>query len=180
LNGASIVAGDVLYGVRSSGLHTNGWSLARKLFFEIGGYGIDDAPQELGGGSLADVLLEPHANYVMPIRRALDAGIAIKAMAHITGGGLVENVPRVLPGGLGAVVQLGSWKTQPVFTMMQRLGEIEVEEMHRVFNMGIGLVVIAPAGLRAAIAAAMAPFDVWEIGYVQAGVAGTQLRAEVA
>jgi phosphoribosylformylglycinamidine cyclo-ligase len=180
LDGASIMAGDVLYGVSSSGLHTNGWSLARKLFFELGGYGIDDKPAELGGVSLADVLLEPHANYVMPIRRAIDAGVAIKAMAHITGGGLVENVPRVLPAGLGAVVQVGSWKTQPVFTMMQGLGDIETEEMHRVFNMGVGLVVIAGPGLRAELAAAMAPFEVWEIGQVEAGVAGTQLRAEVA
>ena len=76
---------------------------ARKLLFEMEGYGIDDAPEELGGATLADVLLEPHANYVMPIRRALDAGIRVKAMAHITGGGVVENVPRVLPEGLGVV-----------------------------------------------------------------------------
>ncbi len=180
LNGASIVAGDVLYGVSSSGLHTNGWSLARKLIFEMGGFTIDDRPAELGGASLAEVLLEPHANYVMPIRRALDAGIPIKAMAHITGGGLVENVPRVLPEGLGAIVQLGSWKTQPVFGMMQKLGGIDVEEMHRVFNMGIGLVVIAAPGLLAEIEAAMAPFEVWQIGHVDASAKGTELRTEVA
>jgi phosphoribosylformylglycinamidine cyclo-ligase len=178
ITGEGIAAGDVVYGVGSTGLHTNGWSLARKLFFELGGYGIEDRPAELGGASLADVLLEPHGNYVMPIRRALDAGIAVKGMAHITGGGLIENVPRVLPEGLGAVIDPQSWEAQPVFGMMQRLGEIDREEMHRVFNMGVGLVVIAESGLRERLAAAMAPFKVWEIGRVESGVSGTVLRAE--
>jgi len=174
ITGAGIVAGDVLYGVSSSGLHTNGWSLARKLFFELGGYGIDDAPEELGA-TLADVLLEPHANYVMPIRRALDAGVAIKGMAHITGGGLVENVPRVLPDGLGAVIAMKSWEPQPVFRMMQRLGPIEMYEMHRVFNMGVGLVVIAKPGLQQELAVAMKPFKVWELGRVDGAVDGVLL-----
>jgi phosphoribosylformylglycinamidine cyclo-ligase len=166
ITGDSIIAGDVVYGVASTGLHTNGWSLARKLFFEIGSYSIDDTPEELGGASLADVLLEPHANYVMPIRRALDAGLAIKGMAHITG------------GGLGVVIDPNAWDKQPVFALMQRLGSIDREEMHRVFNMGIGLVVIASAGLLERLAAAMSPFRVWEIGHVDSSVAGTVLRAE--
>jgi len=178
ITGSTITEGDVLYGVSSSGLHTNGWSLARKLFFEIGGYSIEDRPEELGGASLADVLLEPHANYVMPIRRALEAGIPVKGMAHITGGGLIENVPRVLPSGLGVVIDPHSWDAQPVFAMMQRIGSIDREEMHRVFNMGVGLVVIAPAGLLEALAAAMSPFHVWEIGRVDGSVVGTVLRAE--
>jgi phosphoribosylformylglycinamidine cyclo-ligase len=178
ITGDSIIAGDVVYGVASTGLHTNGWSLARKLFFEIGSYSIDDTPEELGGASLADVLLEPHANYVMPIRRALDAGLAIKGMAHITGGGLIENVPRILPQGLGVVIDPNAWDKQPVFALMQRLGSIDREEMHRVFNMGIGLVVIASAGLLERLAAAMSPFRVWEIGHVDSSVAGTVLRAE--
>jgi phosphoribosylformylglycinamidine cyclo-ligase len=178
ITGSTITEGDVLYGVGSSGLHTNGWSLARKLFFEIGGYSINDTPEELGGVSLADVLLEPHANYVLPIRRALEAGIPVKGMAHITGGGLIENVPRVLPSGLGVVIDPNSWDAQPVFAMMQRIGSIDREEMHRVFNMGVGLVVIAPAGLREALATAMAPFRVWEIGRVDGSVVGTVLRAE--
>lgn len=178
ITGETIVEGDVLYGVSSTGLHTNGWSLARKLFFEMGGYGIDDTPEELGGPSLADVLLAPHGNYVMPIRRALDAGLAIKGMAHITGGGLIENVPRVLPEGLGVVIDPDAWEKQPVFAMMQRIGSIDREEMHRVFNMGVGLVVIGPAGLLAELQAAMSPFRVWEIGKVDSSVVGTVLRAE--
>jgi phosphoribosylformylglycinamidine cyclo-ligase len=175
ITGSHIVEGDALYAVSSTGLHTNGWSLARKLLFEMNGYGVHDAPEELGGATLADVLLTPHGNYVMPIRRALDGGVAIKGMAHITGGGLVENVPRVLPEGLGAVVALESWTPQPIFSMLQRLGEIETYEMYRAFNMGVGLVVIAEAGLKEKLAAAMKPFDVWELGRVDSGVAGVRL-----
>jgi phosphoribosylformylglycinamidine cyclo-ligase len=175
LTGASIVAGDVLYGVSSSGLHTNGWSLARKLLFDMQGYGIIDRPAELNGASLADVLLEPHANYVVPIRRALDAGIPVKAMAHITGGGVVENVPRVLPKGLGVIIDRATWTPQPIFKLMQSLGNIEDVEMHRTFNMGVGLVIVAPAGYVQDLASAMPDFKVWELGKVVAGVTGTQL-----
>ena len=180
ITGATISDGDVLYGVSSTGLHTNGWSLARKLLFEIGGHKIDDTPEELRGCSLADVLLEPHGSYVQPIRRALDAGIPIKGMAHITGGGLLENVPRVLPQGLGAVIDLASWTPQPVFEMMQKIGNITEAEMFRTFNMGVGLVVIAPAGQEDALAAAMEPFDVWKLGEVRSGSEGVSLQGKQA
>jgi len=175
ITGAAIVEGDMLYGVSSTGLHTNGWSLARKLLFEMNGFAIDEAMEELDGKTLADVLLQPHANYVMPIRRALDAGVAIKGMAHITGGGLVENVPRVLPDGLGAVIDMSSWTPQPIFGLMQRLGSIETLEMNRAFNMGVGLVVIGAAGLEKKLAEAMKPFAVWELGVVKSGVDGVVL-----
>jgi phosphoribosylformylglycinamidine cyclo-ligase len=174
LTGTNIVAGDVLYGVASSGLHTNGWSLARKLLFEINKLDIHSPQRELNGETLADVLLEPHANYVAPIRRALDANIPIKGMAHITGGGLVENTPRILPEGVGATIDRSTWTPQPIFTWLQQLGRIPDEEMHRVFNMGIGLVVIAPAGQHAALAEAFAPFQVAEIGRVQSNRTGVQ------
>jgi len=172
LTGAGIVAGDVLYGVNSSGVHTNGWSLARKVLFERGGYVIDARPIELDGESLADVLLKPHANYVMAIRRILDAGIPVKGMAHITGGGLVENVPRILPEGLGALIDRRTWTPQPIFALMQKIGNIEALEMHRTFNMGVGLVIAAPAGLQNDLATAIAEFPalrVWELGRVEAG-----------
>jgi len=172
ITGASIKTGDVLYGVNSSGLHTNGWSLARKLFFEMNDYDIHARPEELEGASLADVLLAPHTNYVAAIRAVLDAGVDVKGMAHITGGGLVENVPRVLPEGLGAVIDRRTWTPQPVFAMMQRLGNIDDVEMHRVFNMGVGLVMVAAAGSLEKIAAAMKGFPalrVWELGRVEAG-----------
>jgi phosphoribosylformylglycinamidine cyclo-ligase len=172
LTGANIVAGDILYGVQSSGLHTNGWSLARKLLFDINKLDIHQPQRELNGANLADVLLEPHANYVTPIRRALDAKIPIKGMAHITGGGLIENTPRILPQGLGATIDRATWKPQPIFTWLQQLGRVPDEEMHRVFNMGIGLVVIAPPGHNAALAKAFAPFTVAEIGRVDPNCTG--------
>jgi phosphoribosylformylglycinamidine cyclo-ligase len=174
LTGANIVAGDVLYGVSSSGLHTNGWSLARKLLFEINKFDIHETRPELKGANLADVLLEPHANYVTPIRRALDTGIPIKGMAHITGGGLIENTPRILPNGLGAVIDRTSWKPQPIFTWLQQLGRIGDEEMHRVFNMGIGLVVVTPAGQQSALGQAFVGFSVAEIGRVEANRTGVR------
>jgi phosphoribosylformylglycinamidine cyclo-ligase len=172
LTGAEIVAGDILYGVQSSGLHTNGWSLARKLLFEVNRFNIHEPQRELQGATLADILLEPHANYVTPIRRALDANIPIKGMAHITGGGLIENTPRILPAGLGAVIDRASWTPQSIFSWLQQLGRVPDDEMHRVFNMGIGLVVVAPPGLQAALAQTFAPFSVAEIGRVESDRTG--------
>lgn len=177
LTGANTVAGDVLYAINSSGLHTNGFSLARKLIFEIGGYAIDAQPDELEGKSIADVLLAPHANYVAPVKRILDAGIPVKGMAHITGGGLVENVPRVLPEGLGAVIDPATWTPQPIFSLMQRLGNIDDHEMNRAFNMGVGLVIVAPPGLQANLSAAIADFTqfkVWELGRVEGSASGVR------
>ena len=172
LTGTSITAGDILYGVSSSGLHTNGWSLARKLLFDINKFDIHEPRPELKGAKLADTLLEPHANYVTPIRRALDHNLPIKGMAHITGGGLIENTPRILPEGLGAVIDRSTWKPQPIFTWLQQLGHIGDEEMHRVFNMGIGLVIVAPAGYHSVLARTFTPFSVVEIGRVEANRTG--------
>lgn len=177
LTGAEIKAGDVLYGVNSSGLHTNGYSLARKLFFEIAGADINGAPAELRGMSVADVLLAPHTNYVAPVRAILDAGVPVKGMAHITGGGLTENVPRIIPEGLGVVIDRSTWTPQPVFTMMQRLGNIPDAEMFRAFNMGVGLVIVARAGLRDEMASLLTPYGhlrIWELGRVEANASGVQ------
>ncbi|MGA7157609.1 MAG: phosphoribosylformylglycinamidine cyclo-ligase [Acidobacteriaceae bacterium] len=177
LTGANIVAGDVLYAINSSGLHTNGFSLARKLIFEMGGFAIDARPEDLEGKSLADALLAPHANYVAPVKSILDASIPIKGMAHITGGGLVENVPRVLPDGLGVVIDRSTWKPQPIFSLMQRIGEIDDHEMHRTFNMGVGLVLVGPPGLEADLMNALKSFPafrVWELGRVEANTSGVR------
>lgn len=177
LTGAEIRAGDVLYAVNSSGLHTNGYSLARKLFFEVAGLGIEARPEELAGASLADVLLAPHTNYVAPVRAVLEAGVPVKGMAHITGGGLTENVPRIVPKGLGVVIDRATWMPQPVFAMMQRLGNIPDAEMFRAFNMGVGLVIVAPAGWQQQLASLLQPFPqlrVWELGRVEAGVEGVR------
>ena len=171
LTGATIRPGDVLYAINSSGLHTNGYSLARKLFFEIAGLNVNATPTELGGATVADVLLAPHTNYVAPMRAVLEAGVPVKGMAHVTGGGLTENVPRILPEGLGVVIDRATWTPQPVFAMMQRLGNIPAPEMLRAFNMGVGLVIIAPAGLEPQLASLLKPFPhlrVWELGRVEA------------
>ncbi|NOZ02995.1 MAG: phosphoribosylformylglycinamidine cyclo-ligase, partial [FCB group bacterium] len=121
ITGESITPGDVVLGLPSSGLHTNGYSLARKLFFEVGGYTVDSIPPELGK-SVGETLLEPHINYTRHISSLLEKDIEIKGMAHITGGGLLENIPRILPEGCAVELQKGSWPIPPVFTLMQQLG----------------------------------------------------------
>jgi phosphoribosylformylglycinamidine cyclo-ligase len=177
LTGSGIVAGDVLYAVNSSGLHTNGFSLARKLIFEIGGHSVNDKPEQLGGASIADVLLAPHANYVAAVKSVLSACIPVKGMAHITGGGLVENIPRILPEGLGVVIDRATWKPQAIFEMMMKIGNVAELEMYRTFNMGVGLVMIGPPGLLRDLSAAMsvAPhLRVWECGRVEANAEGVR------
>lgn len=177
IDGSKIAPGDVLYAINSSGLHTNGFSLARKLIFELAGHSVNDTPAVLGGASIADVLLEPHANYVAPVQAILRAGVGIKGMAHITGGGLVENTPRVLPNGLGCVIDRSTWTPQAVFPWMQQLGQIEELEMYRTFNMGVGLVLVAPAGLQGDIADAISSYPslhVWELGRVEEGISGVR------
>jgi phosphoribosylformylglycinamidine cyclo-ligase len=111
------------------------------------------------------------------VRNILGAGIPVKGMAHITGGGLVENVPRILPDGLGVVIDCATWTPQPIFALMQRLGNIDDLEMHRTFNMGVGLVLIAPPGLQSNLAAAITGFPalrVWELGRVEASASGVR------
>ncbi len=143
ITGEAIKAGDVVLGLPSSGLHTNGYSFARKLFFEIGGYDVNDTISELEQ-SVGLTLLEPHINYTNHVFSVLDKGLDIKGIAHITGGGLVENIPRILPEGCGVEIQKGSWPILPVFSVMQSIGNVDEKEMFRVFNMGIGMVFIVP------------------------------------
>lgn len=138
LTGAKIYAGDVLLGLPSTGLHTNGYSLARKLFFEIAGAAPHTHLAELGC-TVAEELLKVHRSYLKPIRALHKAGI-LKGAAHITGGGITENTPRMLPAGLGAEIRLGSWPVLPVFEVMRRIGNIPEEDYRRTFNLGIGMI----------------------------------------
>ena len=140
LDGRSIVPGDVLIGLPSSGLHTNGYSLARRIVFETLGLAVDSHVPELGG-LLGDALLEPHRSY-LPFVRPLLSGQRIKGMAHITGGGITDNLPRVLPRGTRAVVRVGSWDVPPMFQWLQAAGDVPVDDMRRTFNMGVGLVLV--------------------------------------
>jgi phosphoribosylformylglycinamidine cyclo-ligase len=143
IDGGTIRTGDVLIGLPSSGLHTNGYSLARKVFFERCGLGADSYVPELSA-TAGDVLLATHRSYLMPIRPLLHAGL-VKGMAHITGGGITENLPRVLPAGCAAEIDRTSWVTPPLFTFIAERGGISGEEMFRAFNMGIGLIVACEA-----------------------------------
>lgn len=139
--GKDIVPGDLVFGLNSSGLHTNGYSLARKLFFDVAKLDVGSWHPELGA-LVGDVLLAPHLNYTLPVQHLLQKGVKIKGMAHITGGGFIENIPRVLPQGCGVEIQKKSWEIPPVFSVMQQLGQLPDTEMFHTFNMGIGLVMI--------------------------------------
>jgi phosphoribosylformylglycinamidine cyclo-ligase len=169
ITGENIKPGDVVLGLPSNGLHTNGYSFARKLFFEIGEYDVNDTTPELEK-SVGLTLLEPHINYTNHVFATLDAGIDVKGIAHITGGGLVENIPRILPDGCGVEIQKGSWPNIPVFDVMQSIGNVDEDEMYRVFNMGIGMTfIVNPDNIGAVTDALKDLTDVYEVGFVVSG-----------
>jgi phosphoribosylformylglycinamidine cyclo-ligase len=143
ITGAAIEPGEVLLGLPSTGLHTNGYSLARKLFFEVAGYKPKQRIPALKQ-TVADALLAIHRSYLPVIQRLVRANL-VSGMAHITGGGITENLPRILPKGIAARVQLGSWPVLPLFNHLQELGSVSQEEMLRTFNLGIGLIAVIPS-----------------------------------
>jgi len=138
LTGKRIRAGDVLIGLPSTGLHTNGYSLARKLLFDVAGYQPFTFLPELGA-TLADVLLEVHRSYLKPIRALIEIGL-LRGAAHITGGGLTDNMPRVLPEGLAAEIDTRAWTIPPIFELLRRLGNLPEDDYRRTFNLGVGMV----------------------------------------
>jgi phosphoribosylformylglycinamidine cyclo-ligase len=142
VTGKTVEPGDVLMGLASNGLHTNGYSLARKLLFTVARYSTDTYVNEMKG-KVGGELMRTHKSYWPVIKKLVEAD-AVSAMAHITGGGITENVPRVLPKGMGAQVELGTWPSQPIFEHLQKLGSVPQDEMLRTFNMGIGLVLVVP------------------------------------
>jgi phosphoribosylformylglycinamidine cyclo-ligase len=143
ITGEHIQVGDVLVGLPSNGLHTNGYSLARKLLFEVAKYGPDHYVNELKDKTGA-ALMRTHRSYLSVIKKLTGAEV-VSGMAHITGGGITENLPRILPKGMGAVIDRSSWTVPPLFEHLQRLGNVEDDEMLRTFNMGIGLIAVIPA-----------------------------------
>ena len=145
ITGEKIAPGHVAVGINSNGLHTNGFSLARKILFDKAGYTVNDKPAELNGESVGEALLKPHICYYPAIRAALDSGIALDGIAHITGGGLYDNVPRILPEGVGVVFDVKDMPIPPIFKLMVEKGEVGHEEAYRVFNMGVGMVWFVPA-----------------------------------
>ncbi len=143
ITGKEVQPGDLLLGLPANGLHTNGYSLARKLFFEVAHYSPETYVNDLKGKA-GEELMKSHKSYWPVLRKLIDAEL-VHAMAHITGGGITDNLPRVLPKGAAAIVEAGTWPMLPVFTHLQKLGNVPQDEMLRTFNMGIGMVLVVPA-----------------------------------
>jgi phosphoribosylformylglycinamidine cyclo-ligase len=163
IDGSGIVEGDVVLGLASSGAHSNGYSLIRKI---IAVKGVDLSAQ-FHGRALSDVILEPTRIYVKPVLK-LVKGVAVKGLAHITGGGLLENVPRILPARLAARIERAAWNLPPLFRWLKEEGNIADSELYRVFNCGIGMVaVVAPADAARAVKTLKAAGETaWRIGRV--------------
>ena len=178
ITGGEIEPGDVLYGFASNGLHTNGYSLARKVLFADGGPPPDAVLDELGE-SLSNALLRVHSSY-LPVIRALRNEPAVRGFAHLTGGGWFDNIRRILPEGCRAVVRRGSWTVPPVFRLIQRRGGVDETEMHRVFNMGVGLVLVGAPSVADAVRSASVANGVasWEVGRIEAGDRGVEFRGD--
>jgi phosphoribosylformylglycinamidine cyclo-ligase len=173
LDGSRVAAGDVLVGLPSSGLHTNGYSLARKVVFEKAGLKIGDKAPWNPKRTVGQSLLEPHLSYLKAIRPLLGSS-ALHGMAHITGGGITDNLPRILPDGTHALIRMGSWPVPDLFQYLEETGEVEAEEMLRVFNMGIGMILaVAPSGLAEVLGLLRSVGQKsWVIGTVQPGGSG--------
>lgn len=169
IDGKTIAPGDVLLALPSAGLHTNGYSLARKLFFEIAGYKPDTHIPELGM-TAGEALLLPHLSYLKPLDGLLDRGV-IKGLAHITGGGLTDNIPRILPEGTAVKIDKDSWSIPPLFELLRRLGNVSERELYRTFNTGLGMVILCSPNDAEAVASHLRSQGetVYEIGNVVTG-----------
>ncbi|HOT01859.1 MAG TPA: phosphoribosylformylglycinamidine cyclo-ligase [Acidobacteriota bacterium] len=176
LDGSAVRPGDVVLGLPSAGLHTNGYSLARKIFFDHLGLWPETPVEELGG-TVGEVLLRPHRGYLKSLGPCLERGL-VRALAHITGGGLLENIPRILPAGCSVEIRRGAWPVPPVFTFMAREGRVAEAEMFRVFNMGIGMAVIVAPDAADEVETMLRGTEgaVYRIGAVTAGAGGVVLR----
>jgi phosphoribosylformylglycinamidine cyclo-ligase len=175
IDGSGISPGDSLIGLPSSGLHTNGYSLARRIAFEIAGLRVDQVVPELGT-TVGQALMVPHRSYLPVIRPLLGKGL-IKGMAHVTGGGLTDNVPRMLPTGARALIDRSTWTPPPLFRWLQRAGGVPDDDMSRTFNLGIGLVIVCAGRDEAAVVAALAEAGepgAIRIGEVRAGREGVK------
>jgi phosphoribosylformylglycinamidine cyclo-ligase len=174
IDGHSISPGDTVLGIASSGLHSNGYSLVRKVVFDLAGLGVHDEVPELGGQTVGDALLTPTRIYARPVRKILQHyrhKNVVHGIAHITGGGLRDNLERVLPEGTRAVLDRTSWQVPPVFHWLQSLGNIDDDEMERVFNMGIGLVMVFDPYFENTIRSMLADagLPAWTLGKITSG-----------
>jgi phosphoribosylformylglycinamidine cyclo-ligase len=151
VDGRALVPGDVLIGIPSSGLHTNGYSLARRIAFEVAGLSFGSHVPELGG-SIGEALLAPHRSYLRVLQPLLDRQL-VKGLAHITGGGITDNLPRILPEAMGAAIARSAWEVPLIFQWLQRIGQVGDDEMLRAFNMGVGMIVACEAGYQSEVLA---------------------------
>jgi phosphoribosylformylglycinamidine cyclo-ligase len=173
LDGARIAPGDAVLGLPSSGLHTNGYSLARRVLDALDW----DTHHDALGATPGEALLAPHRCYLEPVARLKQAGVEVRGLAHITGGGVVDNLPRILPAGLGAHIWRGTWPEPPIFGLIQQLGNIADAEMFHVFNMGLGMLAVVPPE-QVATAQAALPEGLHVVGEVVAGAQGVTLAAQ--
>jgi len=175
IDGSTVLYGDLVVGISSSGLHSNGYSLVRKVFFDLKGLGPDTYMEEFGR-TLGEELLEPTKIYVKAFNQLRDAGLDVKAMAHVTGGGIPGNLPRVLPEGMEAVIRAGTWPEQPIFQVIRELGNIPEPEMKKTFNLGIGYIVILSPdqGDRALSILNSSGYESFVIGEIQKGTTGVR------
>jgi len=173
IDGRSIAVGDRIYALPSNGLHTNGYSLVRRIVFDKLGLAAGDVADEFEG-TVADELLRVHRSYLAPVQR-LRQEAAIKGLAHITGGGVLENLPRVLPASCDAVIHRDSWEVPAVFTFLQKHGEVEEQEMFRVFNMGLGMLIVVSNEDAVAAGRLEDQLGLIEVGEIKAGAGRVQL-----
>jgi len=179
VDGRQIQAGDVPLGIASSGLHSNGYSLVRKAVFEMGGLTGSDRVPEIDGRTVDDILLTPTRLYARPVKRVLQhyrVKQVVHGIAHITGGGLVENLARIVPDSVQIMLERGAWRVPPVFPWVQRLGTIAANEMEQVFNMGIGMVLVVSPHFADSIQSQLGDlgFDTWRIGSVRAATSAEE------
>ena len=171
IDGGRIQAGDLILGLPSSGLHTNGYSLARKVLA-----GQDWLPPHPTlGQPIGEALLVPHRAYLNEVRQLWLAGIDVRGLAHITGGGLIDSPPRIFPAGLGAIIRQGSWPILPIFDLIQQLGQISDQEMAHVFNLGLGMLVIVPPD-QATTALAVLSYEAFIVGEILPGPSQVTIR----
>jgi phosphoribosylformylglycinamidine cyclo-ligase len=160
IDGSKITVGDAVLALPSTGLHTNGFSLARKALENLDWTEIRD---DLGGVSIGDALLAVHRSYLKPVLKLLEAGLDVRGLAHITGGGVLDNLPRIFQDGIGAVVRRGSWPEPPIFNLIQTHGDVSSNEMFHAFNMGLGMMVVVPQDQVERVQALLECFVVGEI-----------------
>ncbi|MCA9971089.1 MAG: phosphoribosylformylglycinamidine cyclo-ligase [Anaerolineales bacterium] len=168
IDGRRIQAGDAILGLPSSGLHTNGYTLARAVLSNLDWH----APHPDLGASIGDALLAVHRSYLADVQALWQAGVDVRGLAHVTGGGLVDNPPRIFPDGLGAVLRRAAWPRPPIFDLIRRLGDVSEAEMAHVFNLGLGMLVVVPPGHVAAAQQALPAAHL--VGEIAPGVAGVQ------